>query len=213
MKLDWWKEEGEEICRWFKSDSAAGLNQRAVQKRLEQGKNELEQEKKTSALRIFLLQFTDTMVLVLIGATILSAAIGAVGDAITIFSIVLLNAILGFVQEYQAEKSLSEMQKLTAPRARVIRDGKEKEIPASELVVGDIVLLETGDQVPADLRLLETVGLVVDESALTGESNGVEKDSLPLPEDNLPLAERKNMAFMGTVITRGRGRGVVVATG
>lgn len=208
-----WVEDGQTICTELKSDSESGLTEREVKRRQAYGKNDLGQTKRLSAGKLFFLQFTDTMVLVLLAAAVLSGLIGDVSDAVVILSIVFFNAVLGFVQEFQAERSLEEMQKMTAPRAWVIRGGKKQEVPASELVVGDIVLLQAGDQTPADLRLLACEGVLADESALTGESNSVEKTADALENEAVPLAERRNMVWMGTVIPRGQAKGIVTAIG
>ncbi|HEX3015787.1 MAG TPA: calcium-transporting P-type ATPase, PMR1-type [Desulfobacteria bacterium] len=177
------------------------------------GQNSLAERKKSSPAAMFVAQFKDFMIMVLIAATVISGLLGEMADAVTILAIVILNAILGFVQEYRAEKSMDALKKLTAPESRVLRNGHEEKIPARELVPGDIVLLESGDKVPADLRLVDCVNLEVDEATLTGESVPVTKVTTVINNEDLGLADRKNMAYMGTIITQGRGRGVVVATG
>ena len=158
-------------------------------------------------------QFTDTMVLVLLGAAVISGAIGAMVDTLTILAIIILNAILGFIQEYRAERSLEEIKQLTSPTAIVLRGNKRCKVEASSLVPGDIVILETGDKIPADARLLTAYSMGADESALTGESIAVEKDADNILAEATSLAERNNMVYMGTSIIRGRGTAVVVATG
>ncbi|NMB00712.1 MAG: cation-translocating P-type ATPase [Firmicutes bacterium] len=191
-----------------------GLKTSTANTRLsEQGPNQLIAGEKKTLLSIFLAQFGDMMIWVLIGAAVISGLVGEWIDASIILIVVFLNAILGTVQESKAEAALDALKKMAAPTAQVIRDGVTQELAASELVTGDIVLLEAGDSIPADLRLVEAVALKVEESALTGESVPVEKTTLPLDEENVPLGDQTNMAFMGTAVTYGRGTGVVVATG
>jgi Ca2+-transporting ATPase len=161
---------------------------------------------------VLLRQFLDALILVLLAAALVSLLMGAFGDALTILAIVLLNGLLGFTQEWRAERAMRALRRMLAPRCRVLRDGEERALDARELAPGDVVLLESGDRVPADLRLFETVDLELDESALTGESTPVLKQLETVPED-APLAERRSMAWMGTVVTNGHGHGVAVATG
>ncbi len=177
------------------------------------GYNILKEKKKTSPVVIFLNQFRDFMVMVLLGATLLSGLLGEYTDAFVIMGIVLVNAVLGFVQEFRAERSLEALRELTAPSARVIRDGVRHEVPAEELVPGDIVLLEAGDRIPADIRLYEVKQLTVNEASLTGESESVVKQAERLAEIGRSPAEKLNMVFMGTMAVGGRGSGVVVGTG
>ncbi|MFO0765853.1 MAG: HAD-IC family P-type ATPase [Nitrospiraceae bacterium] len=153
------------------------------------------------------------MIWVLIGASVISGLLGEWLDAVAILAIVFLNALLGFVQEYRAERSLAALKTLAVTYARVLRDGVWRALPSRELVPGDIVTVEAGDRVPADLRLLYAHGLRTQESALTGESTPVEKQSEFLSQDQLPLADRRNMLFLGTTVTAGKGRAVVVSTG
>src|SRR5262249_44225896 len=164
-------------------------------------------------LRMVLDQFRDVVVWVLLVATAVSMLMGEREDALVIILIVILNAVLGVVQERKAEKSLAALQRMAAPAARVVRDGEEREVPAREVVPGDLLVLEAGNVVPADARLIETVNLRVDEAALTGESVPVDKAAeLVLPED-VALGDRLNMAYAGTAVARGRGEAVVVGTG
>ncbi len=209
----WHYMDPDEVLLSLNTSQEEGLSLAEVKKRQSIYSNSLEDDKTLSPLVLFINQFTDTMVLVLLGATVISGLIGAMADAITIMAIVVLNASLGFIQEYRAERSLEEIKKLASPHAIVLREGRRVKLPASELVPGDIVLLETGDKVPADLRLLESFSLEIDEAILTGESLPVKKNALITIPDRTPLAERINMAFMGTVITRGRARAVIVTTG
>lgn len=207
----WYKENIKDILNKLESD-INGLTSLEAKKRQSIYKNKLDTEKAEGPLKIFFRQFTDTMVLVLLGATLVSSMIGDIADAVTILAIVIINAFLGFIQEYRAERSLNEIKKLASPYAQVIREGERQTIPAAELVPGDIIFIEAGDKIPADVRLIETFSLEIDEAPLTGESMPVEK----IPETigkEVPLAERYNMAFLGTMVTRGRGKAVVVATG
>ncbi len=195
-------------------DSKKGLNLQEVSRRLAHfGHNILAERKTASPAAMFVAQFKDFMIVVLIAASIISGLMGETADAITILAIVILNAILGFIQEYRAEKSMEALKKLTAPEAKVIREGREAKIAARDLVPGDLVVLEAGDKVPADLRLSESINLEIDEATLTGESVPVPKITDVLLREKLDLGDRKNIAYMGTIITRGRGQGVVVATG
>lgn len=153
------------------------------------------------------------MVLVLLGATLVSGLLGEYLDAVTIVAIILINGILGFVQEFRAERSLRALKQLSAPTSRVIRDGKVVQVAARELVPGDVVLVESGDRIPADVRWLEINSCSVEESALTGESLPVNKHAEPIRDEDVPLGDRKNIGFMGTMVARGTGKGVVIRTG
>jgi Ca2+-transporting ATPase len=194
--------------------SFLGLSSEEAQKRLEQyGSNELREKKKKTPFMMFLDQFRDFMIIVLIAAAIISGFIGDITDTIAIIVIVMLNAVIGFVQEYRAEKAMAALKKMAASVATVIRSGVPANIPAAELVPGDMVSLEAGKIVPADMRLAESVRLKAEEAALTGESVPVEKHIEALHDDHLPIGDRKNMVYKGTFVTYGRGMGVVVATG
>jgi Ca2+-transporting ATPase len=202
----------EETLRELNS-TETGLSQAEAQKRLaELGPNELQKEKRTSPAKIFFEQFTDILIIILLIATALSIAVGEIIDAIVIVAIVLATAILGFVEEFRSEKAVEALKKMTAPTAVVLRDGKEVKIPASELVPGDIMLLFTGDKVPADARLIEAVNLKVDEAPLTGESSPVNKNVNACAEE-IPFNDRRNMAFTGTAVVYGRGKAVATSTG
>lgn len=191
-----------------------GLSSREARRRLSQfGENKIKERKKRSLLSIFIDQFRDFMIVVLLVATGLSFLMGEFTDGLTIFAIVILNGFMGFIQEYRAEKSLEELKKLASPKARVIRDSRIEEIDSRELVPGDLILLETGDKMPADARILFTRGLQVDESLLTGESIPVTKTAGNLHKRGIGVAEQRNMVFMGTTVTGGKGRAVVVSTG
>ncbi len=203
----------EQLARRLETDPERGLDAAEAAKRLAHyGPNRLRAGRRETWYQVLARQFVDVLIAILIVAAVISFAIGETGDAITILAIVILNGILGFVQEWKAEKAMAALQKMLSPQCKVIREGKESEIGASGLVPGDIVLLEIGDRVPADLRLIEALNLKADESALTGESAPVHKAVDPVPED-APLASRRSIAWMGTSITNGRARGVVVATG
>lgn len=204
----------EEVASILKTDLHTGLAPgEAEKRRKEYGENRLEQKGKISPLKIFFSEFTDFMVLVLLGAVAVSGALGEWEDALTILAIVFLNALLGFIQEYRAERSLEALKELAAPGAKIIRSGRRMTVSATYVVPGDLLLLETGDRVAADLRLVEVTGLEVDESPLTGESAPVAKTSSPLAGEKPGLGDRMNMVFAGTTVTRGRGLGVVVSTG
>lgn len=177
------------------------------------GPNELQEKKKKPAWVLFLHQFKDFMILVLMAAAVIAGVAGDLTDTIIILVIVLLNAIVGFVQEYRAEKAMDALKKIAALQAQVLRDGKPLLIPSSEIVPGDLVLLEAGNVVPADLRLIETFSLKIDESALTGESVPAEKNERRLEEVDLTVGDKLNMAFKSTLVTNGRAKGIAIATG
>lgn len=198
----------------MKTDFARGISEKEAAKRLEKfGKNVIEAKDKGKWLSIFLDQFRDFMVLVLLGATLLSGLLGEYVDAITIIAIVIINAVLGFYQEYKAERSLEELKKMTAPRAKVMRSGKIKEVLAQDLVIGDLVLLDPGSKIPADLRLIEVKGLECNEASLTGESVAVSKKSQGLKGQINSLGDYTNLALMGTMVVNGSGKGIVIQTG
>jgi Ca2+-transporting ATPase len=203
-----------EIVRHFQVDPERGITAGEAAGRLQQnGHNVLHKKKKVSPIVLFLYQFRDFMVLVLLGATLLSGVLGEYTDALVIMGIVIVNAVLGFVQEYRAEQSLDALRDLTAPMARTLRDGVRHEIPAEELVPGDLVTIEAGDRIPADIRLGEVRHLSVNEAPLTGESEPVNKQSQSIEENGTSLGDRINMVFMGTLAVGGRASGVVVSTG
>jgi Ca2+-transporting ATPase len=190
-----------------------GLTSEDAQKRLQQyGPNELQKEKRASPIKMFLEQFTDILIIILLVATALSIAVGELTDAAVIIAIVLATAILGFVEEFRSEKAVEALKKMVAPTAMVLRNGKEVKIPACEIVPGDIILLYTGDKVPADARLIESFSLKIDEAALTGESSPVNKKTDVYPKE-IPLNDRRNMAFTGTVVVYGRGKAIATSTG
>ena len=185
----------------------------AEEKLLEIGLNELQEGKKKSIASILFAQFKDVMILILIAAAIISGIIGDLTDTIVILVIVLLNAIIGFLQEYRAEKAMQALKKMAVTQAKIMRDGRISWLPATVLVPGDIVFLEAGNAVPADVRIIESVNLKIEEAALTGESNAIDKITHSLEIDDLPVGDKKNMGFKGTFVTYGRGTAVVIATG
>jgi Ca2+-transporting ATPase len=212
----WYTLPGEEVLRQLGSNLEQGLSEQDVRQRQDQyGKNELPSGAETSIWDLLKSQFTDIMVIVLLVAAVLSIFIGDVKDAIVIMAIVVLNAALGFFQEYQAEQALAALGAMQTPQVRVRRAGHVQEMSAVELVPGDIVLLEAGDRIPADGRLVEAFNLQVDESALTGESVAVEKHNEIMEDVDPPpaLADRHNLAYMGTAVTYGRAVLAVTATG
>jgi Ca2+-transporting ATPase len=194
--------------------STDGLTLEEARQRLARhGPNAIDLKARRTPFHILIGQFRDFMILVLIAAAIVSGIIGDLKDTIVITIIVLLNGAIGFVQEFRAERALEALQQMAAPAANVIRSRKNASIPAADVVPGDLVLLEAGGIVPADVRLIESAQLRVDEAALTGESHAVDKKIESLEDPDLPLGDRTNMAYMGTIVTHGRGQGVVVATG
>jgi len=225
LSHEWHAMKTEEVIGTLQA-SEKGLSDEEAKRRLsEYGYNELKEKKRRTALQMFLEEFKDVFIMLLIIATILSAIVGyyeSIGtqksvleiytDPIIIGIIVILVAVAGFIQEYRAEKALEALKKLTAPKARVMRDGKEVIIPAKEIVPGDLLILESGDTVPADARLIESIEMKADEAVLTGESTPVNKDIVTLKAET-PVADRKNMLFMATHTIYGRGKAVVTSTG
>ncbi|MBR5252793.1 MAG: HAD-IC family P-type ATPase, partial [Clostridia bacterium] len=212
---------GDEVIRQLGTDQAVGLTAAQVaEKRAQFGENKLREKKKKTNFQRFLDQFKDAMILILLAAAAVSFVIACVEknpkeffEPLLILLIVIINAVMGVMQESKAEKALDALKNMSAPHARVIRDGKEMVIDASELVPGDIIRLEAGDFVPADARLLRSVSIKSEESALTGESVPSEKDANADVEENAPLGDRTNMVFSGCSITYGTALAVVTATG
>ncbi|MFP7494140.1 cation-translocating P-type ATPase [Terribacillus saccharophilus] len=212
--MRWYQISAEETAKQTNSDPNKGLSTKEVQQRLKRdGRNEWKEEKSVSQLALFFGQFKDFMVLVLLAATVVSGLLGEYIDSIAILLIVVLNALIGFFQERNAEKSLSKLKELNAPMARVLRDGQWSRISSAELVAGDIVSLSAGDRVPADLRLIRVTSLETEESALTGESLPVAKVTEKLDADQLGPQDQQNIAFMSSLVTRGSGTGIVIGTG
>ncbi|MDZ7313860.1 MAG: cation-translocating P-type ATPase [candidate division KSB1 bacterium] len=211
---NWYQLNATEVLHQLGADANHGLSETEAKRRLaEHGFNELVERGLKSPWQILWEQLTSVMVIILIIATAASVLLRDYEDAAAILVIVMLNALLGFRQEYRAEKAIAALKKLAVPKVKVRRDGHVQEISARELVPGDLVMLEAGNLVPADCRLLESADLRIQEATLTGESEPVEKHARALAEIDLPLGDRRNMAYMGTVVTYGRGHGVVTATG
>ncbi|WP_448596149.1 cation-translocating P-type ATPase [Thermoleptolyngbya sp.] len=214
VESQWYALEPQDALSQLGTDPRKGLSQAEAIARLAQnGPNELSEPPPKSVLRMLWEQLTATTVVVLIVAAIASAVLGDYEDALAILAIVVFNAVLGFTQEYRAGKEFAALKKMAVPKARVLRDGEWRQVLAREVVVGDIVQLEDGDQVPADCRLLDCRNLRTQEAAFTGESESVEKQVAKIEGRDLSLGDRRNMVYMGTVVTYGRGRGLVVATG
>jgi len=210
----WHLQDAHELARQHGVDPAHGLHEEEASRRVERhGLNEIQTRPGRGPLGLLFDQFKDFMIVVLIAAAVISGVIGDLVDTLAILVIVLLNAAIGFVQAWRADRAMAALQQLAATQATVLRGGQSQLISASALVPGDIVLLEAGNQVPADLRLIEIAQLKVDESALTGESVTVEKHASTLTGLAHALGDRLNMAFKGTTATHGRARGLVVATG
>ncbi len=202
------------VERELETSAARGLGARDAQARqAAYGPNEIRAARGPSVLAMLAGQFQDFMVLVLLGATAVSAVLGEYRDVVAILAIVVMNALLGFVQEFRAERALAALRRLAAPRATVVRDGQAIHVDAAELVPGDVIHVGPGDRVPADARLAECHGVEADESVLTGESRPSRKDADSIMRESAPVAERRNMLHAGTVITRGRATAVVVSTG
>jgi Ca2+-transporting ATPase len=195
------------------NSSEKGLSSEEAENRLEKyGKNELKEEEKTSVVKLFLSQFKSFLIIILMAAALVSIFLGELIDAFVILFTVLLAGVLGFIQEYRAEESIKLLKSLTSPEAMVVRDGKEVKVPSSVIVPGDILLLQSGDRIPADARLLEALSLKIDESSFTGESTPVGKSTDIFPTGT-PEPDRKNVAYTGTAVIYGRGKAVVTATG
>jgi Ca2+-transporting ATPase len=213
QNLSWHETSIDEAASRLRVNPNEGLSKEEVRERIQQyGPNEITKQKKRTLLSRFIEQFADFLILILLGASVVSFLVGEPVDAIVIFAIIFINAVLGLAQELKADHALEALQEMTAPQASVLRCGQIERVLASEVVPGDVVLLSAGDYIPADVRLVEANNLQVDEASLTGESVPVLKDTEKL-EAGTPLAERSNLAYSGTVITNGRGRGLVVATG
>jgi len=212
--LEWYNKGKREVLNELGTDLSHGLSNREAAKRLEKyGRNELEEQVKKSFISKLIAQFADFLIIILLIAAGISAFVGEREDAFVILSIVVINAILGIYQEGKAERSVEALQKLSAPNAKVIREGNQITLPAAEIVPGDVVVLEAGDIIPADIRLLESSNMKVEEASLTGESVPVEKDAKAKVAGYVGIGDRHNMGFSSTIVTYGRGKGVVVETG
>jgi P-type Ca2+ transporter type 2C len=203
----------EAVCSRLKSTPSGLTDVEAAQRLAEHGPNELQAAHIISPWKILFEQFKNVLIVILLVATALSAFLGHGVEAIAISVIVLFAVLLGFVQEYRAERAIEALRQMAAPTATVLRNGQEVEAPARDLVLGDVILLRAGDKIPADVRLIEAINLQIEEAALTGESVPVEKHSAPLINQELALGDRKNMGYAGTAATYGRGRAMVTATG
>ncbi|MGC2456953.1 MAG: calcium-translocating P-type ATPase, PMCA-type [Gallionellaceae bacterium] len=211
---NWHTLTSEEVAQRLETSPQSGLSPDHAATRLAHfGPNALQEKRARSPWRTLFDQFSDFMIIVLIVAAIISGIVGDVEDTVAIIVIVILNAVIGFVQQYRAEQAMAALKRMAAASARVLRDGRIETVSASELVPGDVVLLEAGNVVPADLRIIEAARLTIDESALTGESVAVEKQIDPISAVDAPLGDRLNLAYKGTTVVHGRGRGLVTATG
>jgi Ca2+-transporting ATPase len=212
--MNWHSIETDTALRELKTDPQSGLTTAEAQNRLSQhGSNELVEKGGRTPLHILWEQLTATMVLILIAAAVIAAILGDTKNAVAILAVVILYTILGFIQEYRAEQAIASLKRMSVPQVRVMRDGRLTELSARDLVPGDILQMETGNVVPADARLLQAINLRIQEAALTGESEPIEKQTAALAAAELPLGDRRNMAYMGTVVTQGRGLALVVSTG
>jgi Ca2+-transporting ATPase len=211
--MNWYEQNTAEVFKQLSSSEEGLTDDAAAQKKAEFGANELVEKKKKPAIMFFLDQFKDFMIIVLIAAAIISGVIGELTDTIIILVIVFVNAIIGFVQEYRAEQAMEALKKMAAPHANVVRNGKPRSIPSAELVPGDVVQIEAGSLIPADMRLFQAHALRIEESSLTGESVPVDKTTSPVKQGEVPLGDRINMAYKSTQVINGRGSGIVVATG
>ena len=211
--MNWYNESIESVFEKLQS-SIQGLSNEQVESKLKEfGKNSLVEKKKKPAWVLFVSQFKDFMILVLMVAAVIAGIVGDTTDTIIILVIVILNAILGFIQEYRAEKAMEALKQMATPQTLVIRNHHPVNINSEEIVPGDIVLLEAGNLVPADLRIMESHSLRIVESSLTGESVPIDKVSEVIKEVDIPLGDQLNMSFKGTLISNGRGKGIVIATG
>lgn len=212
--VKWYQLDVDHVEQKLHVTTNRGLAEKQVeQRRKEFGANKLETEKNTSKWLIFFKQFQDFMVLVLLAATLIAGLLGEYVDAIAIMVIVLVNSFLGFFQEQKAEKSLAKLKEMSAPVANVLRDGKWEKIPSQDVVVGDVLRMNSGDRIPADIRITKSNSMETEESALTGESLPVMKHATAISKDHLDAQDQVNMGFMGTLVTRGSGLGIVVGTG
>ena len=211
--MHWHQLNTREVFQKLDSGYKGLTTEEAGQRLVSNGPNQLEETKKKTLAGIFFSQFKDVMVLVLLAAAVISGVIGDLADTIVILVIVVLNALLGFFQEYRAEKAMQALKQMAIAQTRVYRNGKPATVQATELVPGDLVMLEAGNVVPADLRVVESINLKIEEAALTGESHAVEKISEEMNGQELSIGDRKNMAYKGTIVAYGRGLGIVTATG
>ncbi len=210
----WHQASGTQVAEYWQVHPEHGLSEsEAGERLLKYGANTLPEGRRRGPFAIFLDQFRDLLILILIIAAVIAGLLDDLTDSVVILGLVLLNAVIGFIQEYRADRAQAALRRLAAPQAMVLRDGHWRQADAANLVPGDVVSLEAGNLVPADLRLIESVGLRMDEAALTGESQAVDKSAEAILPPQTLLAERRNMAYRGTLVVHGRGRGVVVGTG
>ncbi|MCX7857879.1 MAG: HAD-IC family P-type ATPase [Deltaproteobacteria bacterium] len=213
MTRPWHAMDVSQVIKELNTDAINGLSESEIETRLKEfGYNELKSEERVSPFDIFIRQFKNILIIILLIAIGLSALVGEFLDAVIIGVIVFFCAVLGFIQEYRAEKALEALKKMLSPTITVLRDGKEKEVLTKDVVPGDILILEAGDKIPADGRLIESYSLRCDEAALTGESAPVGKHTKTMSQD-VAVPDRKNMVFAGTTVTYGRGKVVVTSTG
>ncbi|WP_163970718.1 calcium-translocating P-type ATPase, SERCA-type [Oceanobacillus halotolerans] len=212
--MKWYQLDVDRVEQKLHVTASRGLSTKQVEERKKQyGENELEKEKNTSKWLLFLKQFQDFMVLVLLAATLIAGLLGEYIDAIAIMVIVLVNGLIGYFQEQKAEKSLAKLKELSAPAASVLRDGEWVTIPSKDVVIGDVIRMQSGDRISADVRIVKSNNMETEESALTGESLPVMKHATAIERDDIDPQDQVNMGFMGTLVTRGSGIGIVVGTG
>jgi len=212
--MKWHEMRTEEVVEKINSNVKNGLSESEAKNRLLQfGTNELQEAERPNAFLVFLEQFKDFMVVVLLAATLISGLLGEYIDAVAIIAIVIINGVLGFFQERKAERSLQALKELSAPQVSVLRDKEWRKVASREIVAGDVVKFSSGDRIGADMRIVQASSLEIEESALTGESVPAVKRDTPVQGGDISIGDQENMAFMGTLVTRGSGVGIVVATG
>lgn len=211
--MNYYSEEAEKVLSELKTGTDGLTSGEAAERQGRYGRNEIAEKKKKGVLRVFAEQFADLLVIILIVSALISVFTGSIESAIVIICVITMNAVLGTIQHFKAEKSLEALKSMSSPTAKVMRDGNVCVIDASDITLGDIVIIEQGDIVPADGRVISAASLQVNESSLTGESNGIEKFTQMLTGDSIPLGDRKNMVYTGSLVTAGRGMFAVTATG
>ena len=211
--MNYYSKEAEEVLSELETSTEGLTSKEAAERQKRYGRNEIAEKKKKGALRVFAEQFADLLVIILIVSALISVFTGSIESAIVIICVITMNAVLGTIQHFKAEKSLEALKSMSSPTAKVMRDGNVCVIDASDITLGDIVIIEQGDIVPADGRVISAASLQVNESSLTGESNGIEKFTQMLTGDSIPLGDRKNMVYTGSLVTAGRGMFAVTATG
>lgn len=211
--MNYYSEEAEKVLSELETSTEGLTSKEAAERQKRYGRNEIAEKKKKGALRVFAEQFADLLVIILIVSALISVFTGSIESAIVIICVITMNAVLGTIQHFKAEKSLEALKSMSSPTAKVMRDGNVCVIDASDITLGDIVIIEQGDIVPTDGRVISAASLQVNESSLTGESNGIEKFTQMLTGDSIPLGDRKNMVYTGSLVTAGRGMFAVTATG